>query len=227
MITLITGNKNTRKSFIEKICREQNIPTERIHHFYPEDFLSQIFRALIPYNLGLFGERECFVLNDMLSSLDIPSILDEYKTTEHIVIFSEEKSLKKNLKFFEERELPVHVFPDEMKKKRDNSIFALADAFGRRDKKNLWLLFREEIEKGSSPEEIHGILFWALKNLALVRQGDTKRMKAFIVKKNQTFLKNFSDEDILRMNAELRRIFHERDLHATLEIKLEKFILSL
>jgi len=56
---------------------------------------------------------------------------------------------------------------DAPKKERDSSIFKVADAMRAADKKALWVLYMKEIAKGSAPEAVHGILFWAAKDMLL------------------------------------------------------------
>lgn len=52
---------------------------------------------------------------------------------------------------------------DAPKKEKDNSIFTLANALQRGDKKALWVGLMREYSKGSAPEAVHGLLFWGAK----------------------------------------------------------------
>ncbi|MCA9353191.1 hypothetical protein KC901_03345, partial [Patescibacteria group bacterium] len=79
-----------------------------------------------------------------------------------------------------------------------------------------------------SPEEIHGILFWQVKNIALVHTSSTNPgMNPFVYKKTMHFAKNFSHKDIQGLSRSLAHMFHNRDTYSTLDVELEKFILSL
>jgi hypothetical protein len=54
---------------------------------------------------------------------------------------------------------------DAPKKAEDKGIFILANALERGDKKALWVGLMRELEKGSAPEAIHGLLFWGAKRM--------------------------------------------------------------
>lgn len=68
---------------------------------------------------------------------------------------------------------------DTIKRARDNQVFDLAYALQRGDKKNLWVGYLREIAKGSAPEMVHGILFWAAKQHFLkTREGTVAHARA-------------------------------------------------
>ncbi len=100
---------------------------------------------------------------------------------------------------------------DSAKKAEDKTIFALANALKRRDKKALWIGYLREIAKGSPPEMIHGILFWAAKSALLSAKADSpeQRRGATLVSK-------------------LAELPHMARRHGfDLEYALERFVLSL
>ncbi len=229
MIYLITGNKKERKSFILKICEQQMLDLRQIQYFYSNDFSDTLFENIIPYNIGLFGERECFIINDSLCDLPIKTIIKEYKETEHILIFSEQFVLKKDREAFEKIGANIKLFEKEVEQKKEKfNTFALADLLGGRDKKKLWLAFHKAVNDGVSIEEIHGILFWQLKNLALVKTSNSNPgMNDFVYSKNKSFARNFSIKEVQDFSERMTKIFHSRDTYRTLEIDLEKFILDL
>jgi len=45
------------------------------------------------------------------------------------------------------------------------NIFSLTYPFGSRDKKKLWILFYKAMMRNIAAEEIHGVLYWQLKNM--------------------------------------------------------------
>jgi DNA polymerase III delta subunit len=67
---------------------------------------------------------------------------------------------------------------DAPKKEKDNSIFALANALERGDRKELWIGLQKEFAKGSAPEAVHGLLFWGAKKMLLNTRDDSKRTRA-------------------------------------------------
>ena len=99
---------------------------------------------------------------------------------------------------------------DAAKKENDNSIFALANALQRGDKKGLWVGLMQEFAKGAAPEAVHGLLFWGAKRMLLSARGASDVNRAeFLV-------------------TELTKLPHEARRHGEdLEYALERFVLSL
>ncbi len=82
-------------------------------------------------------------------------------------IFLESKLNKLILDAFRKVRAELNIFelPKEKKEKFDN--FLVANAFGRKDKLNLWIYFRQAMDKGVGMEEIIGVLFWKIKDMIL------------------------------------------------------------
>jgi DNA polymerase III delta subunit len=113
---------------------------------------------------------------------------------------------------------------------KDNSIFALADALGARDKKMLWILYREAIDAGKVPEEIHGILFWQAKCMAIaLRTGSAAEagLNPFVYGKSKRYAANFSAEELSALLDRLVRVYHDshRGIHE-FETALERLVLE-
>lgn len=82
-------------------------------------------------------------------------------------VFLEGKLNKPVVEAFKKVGTKINVFelPKEKKEKFDN--FLLANAFGKRDKLNLWIYFRQAIDKGVGMEELVGVLFWKAKDMMI------------------------------------------------------------
>ena len=94
-------------------------------------------------------------------------------------------------------------------KKKDGSIFGLSNALARRDKKALWVGYQRELAKGTAPEAIHGVLFWAVKNMFLSAKKDPERSRG---------------AHLLAILAELPHESRRRG--EEMEYALERFVLS-
>jgi DNA polymerase III delta subunit len=95
------------------------------------------------------------------------------------------------------------------KKEKDNSIFALANALQKGDRKALWVGLMSEFSKGSAPEAVHGLLFWGAKQMLLRARDAATRTKGEI------------------MVSELAALPHEaRRRGEELEYALERFVLA-
>ncbi len=194
--------------------------------FYDLDSLSlENLESEIPLTRDLFGERSVFVFRDASRLSFFKELICQSAESENHFLFLEQKLLKKDRDFFEKKGFSLFDF-QEKKEKKEFNIFRLADSFGRRDKKQLWLDYHEALVH-ARPEEIHGVLFWQLKNLALVQWDGGKSLKPFVLKKNSLYAKNFSEDDIERLSHLFIQIFHERKTNSTLAFELEKMILDL
>ena len=110
-------------------------------------------------------------------------------------------NIRKKRKKPEKKANPLHA----PAKKKDDSIFGLANALQRGKKKELWIGYQKELAVGKSPEAIHGVLFWAAK---------------------QALLRNVRDARARELVAKLAELPHEsRRRGLELEYSLELFVL--
>lgn len=93
-------------------------------------------------------------------------------------------------------------------KEKTFDVFALAQVYGKRDKKKLWLMYRQVIEEGASAEAICGMLAWKARQL-LAQKGS-------------------GNQEALQHSSALVSMYH--DAHrgqGELEVLLERFILTM
>jgi len=132
---------------------------------------------------GMFGDERIVVLDNVLGNdelrerllvrlKDIAKTDDAFFMLETMIDADTRKSVEKHAERTERFDAP--------KEKRDNSIFSLANALQRGQRKELWVGYQRELLKGSAPEAIHGTLFWAAKQ-ALLR-SDTPRFRALVAR---------------------------------------------
>lgn len=57
------------------------------------------------------------------------------------------------------------AFEAKGREKEIFNIFSLTDALGRRDKKDMWVLYQQALREGFVPGNINGVLFWKVKSL--------------------------------------------------------------
>ena len=227
MLYLLSGTSSDRKAYIAKLAKKHTATPQHIHDNDLSDELA--LTDLAHVQTGLFGDVEIYVIHDLVRDLDLKNLLPGFAESDHVIIFSEDTVTKPITKAFEKVNATIEDFGKEVKAKTESfNMFSLTDALGARDRKQLWLLFREAIENGS-PEEIHGILFWQLKNLALVQSsnGQVPGMNPFVYRKTSGFAKNFSPDEIKNIARSLDNMFHNRDTYRTLDIELEKLILAI
>lgn len=225
MLHLISGISQKRKEYIAKIAQQQNLNPV---HIYDNDITEQDITELVSTQTSLFGDKELYVIHDLVRSLKLKNILPDFADTENIIIFSEETVTKPITSAFEKSNAIILDFGKEAKaREKGLPVFNLADELGKRDKKNLWLLFQELITE-VSPEEIHGILFWQIKNMVLVKTShENPGLAPFVYTKNKSYANNYSEQELRDLSRRFTHIFHTRDIYSTLDIEIEKIILTL
>ena len=185
---------------------------------------------------GLF-EKKLLVFADRLFENEeakevVEKNLEEIGKSDNIFIFLEEKVAKALL--LNITEVAEKVQPCEKVKGKEGpefNIFSLTDAFGRRDKKKLWVLYQKALQTDAVPEEIHGILFWQLKSMlvaATATSASSAGLAPFVFTKAKNFLKNYTGDELKKLSSTFVKLYHDshRGIH-DFEIALERFILSL
>ncbi|MDO8481874.1 MAG: hypothetical protein Q7S75_02225 [bacterium] len=162
---------------------------------------------------GLFGEQRVVVFDSVFSNDDMHDVLFQSlsamkESAETFFIFeaSPDAETRRTIGKYAAN-VKRHDAPNQ---KKDNSIFALANAMRRADKKALWVGYQRELAKGKAPEAIHGVLFWGAKDMLL--RSKTGTAENALAKK---------------LVAELAELPHEARRHYfDLEYALERFVLS-
>ncbi len=110
-------------------------------------------------------------------------------------------------------------------------FFEFANAFGKRDKKNLWVLFQDALREQVPAEEVHGIFFWQIKSMLLAKKcksAEEARMSPFPFQKAREYARNYKDGELEKISTEFVSMYHEAHRgNKDFFIALEKFILTL
>lgn len=185
---------------------------------------------------GLFENKQIIFMDRTLENKDVRDVvLEKIKAiaeSPNIFIFFEGKLAKEILKKLEKRAEKITEYElDEVKAKEQSNFFPLADALGARDKKKLWILFRDAMEKDAVLEELHGILWWQAKSLALAaksKDANSAGLNPFVYGKAKHFLSNWKEGEIDAMLSKLAHMYHKAHRGQTdFEIEMEKFILDI
>lgn len=154
--------------------------------------------------------------------------LPEVKDSPHICIVVLGKLDAKSLKAFTKHAEKIQEFA--IKKNEEKRDFRMTDALGSRDKKKLWVLYREAIDQGKEPEEIHGLLYWQIKNMIIAGDVNTAEsgLNPFVFRKAKESLKHFSKEDLQNISSRMVTLYHEaRQGKVDFTLGLERLILGL
>lgn len=186
---------------------------------------------------GLF-ENKYIVLADGLfedkaNKEFIVKRLSDLHESQNVFIFREGELDKATLTKVEKNSEKVQEFAlkETGEVKDEFKIFTLTDALGRRDRKSLWMLYQGAKNADVEDEQIHGILFWQIKNMLLAQKSKTAKeagLNPFVFSKAQGFGKNYRDGELSKMSSQLIHLYHDarKGIH-DLDVALEKWILGI
>ncbi|MEK7163251.1 MAG: hypothetical protein AAB775_00875 [Patescibacteria group bacterium] len=185
---------------------------------------------------GLFENKQIIFMDRVLENKNTWDIvlekIDAVADSPNIFIFFEGKLTRDILKKLEKEAEKVQEYVlDEETPAEKSNFFPLADALGSRDKKKLWILFRDAMDGDAVPEEIHGILWWQAKSLALAsktRNASEAGLNPFVYNKAKRYLSNWKKEEVESLLSKLSRMYHKAHRgEADFEIELEKLMLDI
>lgn len=196
---------------------------------------------------GLFEKKYIVQIDGLFEDKIISNFLveklKELQNSENIFIFIETKIGGPLLKKIEKYSAKVQEFSLKKNMSRTFStnngnfnlgefnIFDLATAFGKRDKKNLWMLYQSTIKREIPSEEVGGIIFWQLKVMFQALKSKTVNqsgLKPFVFNKAKSYLKNYSEAELKKISSDLVFNYHNaRRGGLGLDLALEKLILEL
>jgi DNA polymerase III delta subunit len=238
MIYLLYGTnfKESRKklrSILDALLKKE--PNASEFHINDENFSEELLQEMIS-SRTLFAGRYIVVLDKVLEEKErseiVLSNLKDISESENIFIFIEEELGKTIVSRFEKQAEKIQEFKskeDGMPEVKGFNVFSLTDALGRRDKKNLWVLYQKALMSGVEPEEMHGILLWQANAILSVKDESglsSLKLNPFVLRKSLGFAKNFEKEEIVKLSRDLVDIYHEaRRGEEDFGVSLEKFIL--
>ena len=170
MIYLFTGDDFKNKySASEKFIK--SIPKSVETFFISKNDFNPMQVESFYSGSGLFFSKSTVVFSDIFEREEIRDFilkkLELISESQNDFVFIESKLNKPILDAFRKARAELNIFelPKEKKEKYDN--FILAYDFEKRDKLNLWIHFRQAMDKGVGMEELIGVLFWKAKDMIL------------------------------------------------------------
>ncbi len=187
---------------------------------------------------GLFEQKLIIVLNGFIDSKERrEEILEKAETlasSENIFITNDEEISPKIILELGEHAQKIQEFSIKGGVINKFNVFALGDSIGARDRMGAWVNFLKSVEYGAEAEEIHGIVLWQLKSIALAKsaQGDSDKLKKagvspFVAGKAIRYSKNYTESELKKSMSNLVTLYHDSH-RGILELGsgLEKFILE-
>ncbi|MFA5934752.1 MAG: hypothetical protein WC827_02620 [Candidatus Paceibacterota bacterium] len=161
--------------------------------------------------------------------------------SENIFIFVEGKMDKVSFTKIEKNAEKVQEFlkPEKTLNKKELlaqkgekiDFFEFSDALGKRDKRELWVLYQDALAEQVPAEEVHGIFFWQVKSMLITKRCKTPEeagMKPYPFQKAREYSRNYREGELEDISFKLVSMYHEAHRGNTdFHISLESFILSL
>ena len=229
MIYLIVGTREQQQAQLKETLQKTHHKYDVLEHWNVDDYQGENFWEQVPLETGMFGEKKFYTFRGFIYVIK-KDFLEKLESSEHDFFFLEEKITAKERQLFSRVDVQlIECVPEKIIEAKKFNVFQLADALGNRDKKELWLLYQRALQASISAEEIIGTLVWQLKNLTLVQDslGLPQAMNSYVYSKNQNYSKKYTKEEVLVLMDRMVSAFHNRDRHDTLEIQLERIILTL
>lgn len=236
MLYLIYGSDRdsarTKKDELLSVLHGKR-PDAEIFTFDSDTFTSGSLESLYS-SQGLFEQKHVVVLDGVLSEKDsresILAVLTHLSGSSSIFLFLEGALDIKTVALIEKYATKTYSYGEKKKAEWENTInFLITDAYGAKDRKNAWVLFRKAMRAGSSAEEIHGTLFWQVKTILLAKKtksAEEAGLKPFPYGKAVRFAKNFKEEELEEILSRLVDMYHGIRMEGgELEAEMEKFLL--
>ncbi len=237
MLYLIHGTDThkARKKLHELLdIAQKKRPGAEIFKITSENWSDAQFDELLVAR-GLFEQKYTVVLDNIFEKKDYKDYvlerLDGMQESEQIFLMLESSVDSPSLKKIEKNAKQVQEFVKAENKKFLPSIFTVADGLLQKDKKSLWISYIDFINKGTAPEEIHGIFFWQVKNMILTSRATSSNdtgLSPFVYKNALTGARKYKTEELTKMSGELMDMTHRvRQGEGEMEVMLEKWVLGL
>jgi len=226
MLWVIYGNDDQAKmSQVSKIKETLVKKNYAFSSFDSVDFDKEIFEERINTST-LFESNEAYIIRGLLDSKKhkayFERIVKQMVDSDKYIISVTDKAPSKKI----EKEIDKKFFKKlEKKKIKNNEIFSINDAKG---KKERWLKFRGLRSRNYSASEILGIMLWETKNLVSASKsgGINPGMSPFVYKKSLAKSRTMDQGKIIEDYRNLITISYSSFDERTIETALEKFILS-
>lgn len=226
MLTVISGNESLLLSKKTKeFLQAQNIVGDTVS--YVDDPSADILRESVSAQ-DLFGGISTYVFREIDEEVYdfFFSNVESFSQSQNFFVIQVSKVLKKQKDICEKA--GVEVIEVKTTKEREIPSFVLADAFLRRDKKVAFVALYDELST-KPPEEVHGGLWYQMKNMLLILSGATEAesgLHPFVYKKLKSASAKFSKKECDEILKELLQMNHKAHRgELDFGVALEQFIL--
>ena len=176
----------------------------------------------------LFTTKKVYILSDILLAPRVIEVLETQcdKFNDKYILWHEDAIPAQIIKNMEKIGTTIHLY--KKKEEKDSAIFALTDAYARRDIKQSWIIYNQFIEDGMSSHQMIGPLWWQAKMLLLVEKSQNMNpgLSPYVYTKTKKLLPLYKKGEILKKALNLLSVYHNGHLGDDIEILLEKHLLE-
>ena len=209
-------------------------PNSEVFKITSENWSEEQFDELIS-SQGLFEQKYIVVLDFLFSQKDIKEHilkqLEKMQTAEHWFLILDGKVDVASVRSIEKIAYKTVVFEKKDVKKDSPIIFTITDKLLARDKKRLWITYIDLVNQGIAEEEIHGVIFWAVKNMLIASRVDSQKdsgLTPYAYKNALTGTRNYKTEELKKMSSDLVEMVHKvRSGEGDMDVMLEKWVLGI
>ncbi|MFZ2522040.1 MAG: hypothetical protein WAX44_01785 [Minisyncoccia bacterium] len=184
---------------------------------------------------GLFDPKYTVVLDNLFEKKEIKEFVLgkflEMSESEQLFFMLEGVVDATSLKKIEKHAKQVQKFDLREDERGEYNIFSITSGLLERDRKKLWISYLDSIEKGSAPEEIHGIFFWQIKNMILASRSQSQTesgLSPFVYKNALSGTRKYKTEELVKMSGDLVDMTHRvRTGKGEMEVMLESWVLGI
>jgi len=230
-----TDIKNSRKKMHEILGQlSGKRPNSEVFKITTENWQNEQFDELLQAQ-GLFEKKYIVVLDFLFSQKDTKEFilekLSEMQSAEHWFLILDGKLDAGVVKKLEKFSYKTQEFAKTESKKESPVIFTITDKLLARNKKQLWVCFVDLLGQGIVTEEIHGVLFWAVKNMILATRTKSQKdsgLAPYSYGKALSGAKNYTLSELKKMSGDLVEMTHKvRTGVGEMEVMLEKWVLEI
>jgi DNA polymerase III delta subunit len=185
-------------------------------------------------NQSIFGGGNIVIIDNICEHKEGEEFYREMEKWEGITntVFIRERACPKDILSLLKSAGVIEEFPLKKVSEQKNA-FAIADAVAMRDKRSAWVELVKLERAGAAMEEVHGMIFWAVKSLYIcATQTKDEALKAgvkeFTYRTYQPRSKKFLVSELEEWLGELKEMYHRAHQgDAELSLFLEQFLLKL
>ncbi len=185
---------------------------------------------------ALFDTKYICALNNIFEHKEAKetflSNIQKVNASDNVFILLEDTLTKTDLVTIEKNSAKIENHEEKNKLPKNSfDIFSITESFGKRSRKDLWVLYQKAKFSGISDEEIFWKINWQLKSMLVAKSSASiaeSGLKPFVYNKSKSFAGNYKDEELQNMSRALLKLFHDSRLGLVdFEVGLESFILRI